>query len=168
MTKEKAQDMPVTVKVGKAYAVYIDALTRLFDMIGGSLAFKLRVKRLKEEMQAKVFVETSAVRDASEVLKVAITKRNQEAQEKKVQPIDTQEVLDARKTMDAVCKEADEKEISLSSPKIPLSLLPDEAAYLSRQYTIEGVNEAGNPKYGQGDYTTLVAAIYDDLIDEKA
>lgn len=167
MAKEKAQDMPVTVKVGKAYAVYIDALTRLFDMIGGSLAFKLRVKRMKEEMQAKVFVETSAVRDASEVLKVAITKRNQEAQEKKVQPIDTHEVLDARKTMDSVCKEADEKEISLSSPKIPLSLLPSEEL-LARQYTIEGVNEAGNPKYGQGDYTTLVAAIYDDLIDENA
>lgn len=167
MAKEKAAETPVTVKVGKAYAVYIDALTRLFDMIGGSLAFKLRVKRLKEEMQAKTFPEMTAVRDASEVLKVAITKRNQEAQEKKVQSIDTPEVLEARKIMDSVCKEADEKEISLSQTKIPLSLLPSED-FLSRQYSIETTNEEGMPKYSQGDYTTLVASIYDDLIDENA
>lgn len=167
MAKEKALDMPVTVKVGKAYGIYIDALTRLFDMIGGSLAFKLRVKRMKEEMQAKIFPEMTAVRDASEVLKVAIVKRNQEAQEKKVQPIDTQEVTEARKVMDAVCQKADEKEISLSCPKIPLSLLPSEEL-LARQFSTQSIGEDGNPKYNQGDYTTLVASIYDDLIDETA
>jgi hypothetical protein len=166
MAKEKSSE--TKVKVGKAYAIYVSALGRLFDMVGGSLKFKLAIKRMKEEMQTKVFVETAAVRDASEVLKVAITKKNQEAQAKGVQPIDTPEVIEARKTMDSVCAVADEKEITLIASKIPLSLVPDETI-LARQFSFQEADpETGNPKYVQGDYTTLVAAIYDDLIDETA
>ena len=56
-----------------------------------------------------------------------------------------------------------EKEIEVTSAKIPFNLVPSEEI-LARPYTEQTTQPNGQIAYVQGDYTTLIATIYDDLI----
>jgi hypothetical protein len=157
----------IEVKVGKAYNVYLDALHQLFNMIGGSLLFKLKIQKIKDALEAAVIIETQSLREAYDLLRLAIAERNKEAQEKKVQPIDSPEIMDIRKKIDNIQKEIFERTITINFTKIPQAILPSEEV-LARNYAEERVDiETGNKTYKQGDYITLVAAIWDDLIQEE-
>lgn len=170
--KASLDEAAFPVKIGKANNVYINALTYLFNLVGGSLLFKLKIKRLKEEMETKVFIETPSVREAASVLNLALSAQKRAARDAR-KPLEemvgeTEAVNEAKAKFDSVCNEIFEKEILLNSSKIPLSLLPDETV-LARPYYENFVDPVTkNTVNKQGDYITLVATIWDDLIDENA
>ena len=155
------------VNLGKAAEKYIEALSLLFDMVGGKLTFKRIVAALRDELSAKVYSETTAIRDAHAELKIAIAEAREAARKEGRQVEDTPQVIAAGKKYEDVKKTAYEKAIEFKSPKIPVSLIPDEDTILVRQYSYPYTDPmTGQQAYKHGDYTTLIAVIWDDLIDE--
>ena len=59
--------------VGKVHSEYLPALITLFKMQGGSLQFKLKIKYLRDELNAKQFVALQPVREADALRKLAKT-----------------------------------------------------------------------------------------------
>lgn len=154
------------IKLGKAAERYIDALGQLFEMVGGSLKFKRYVATLKEEIETKVYTESGAIRDAIGELKAAIAERDKAAAAANMPPTNTDKVLEARDKYEKVRAEVYEKELEIKSAKIPFSELPDEET-LTHQYSFPYFDPVtGQQAHKHGDYTTLVAAIWNDLIDE--
>jgi hypothetical protein len=135
--------------VGKVHSEYLPALTTLFKMQGGSLQYKLKVKYLRDELNAKQFVALQPVREADALRKLAKTESEKAAMEE---------------TFQAQFNLAVEKEIEVNSAKIPFNLVPSEEI-LARPYTEQTTQPNGQIAYVQGDYTTLIATIYDDLIE---
>lgn len=163
----KVQTTTYKVKLGKAAERYIDALGQLFEMVGGSLKFKRVVATLKEEIETKVYTESGAIRDVIGELKAAIAERDKEASAQKLPPTNTDKVLAARDKYEKVRAEVYEKEIELKSPKILVSDLPDEET-LTHQYSFPYFDPVtGQQAHKHGDYVTLVAAIWSDLIEEN-
>lgn len=146
-TKDKTAAV-LKLNVGKVHSEYLPALNLLFKMQGGSLQFKLKVKSLRDELSAKHFDALQSVRESDGLRKLAQTDKDK---------VDTEERFQ-NQFADAI-----KKEIEVSSAKIPLSLLPSEQD-LAKVYTVQNALPNGQVSYEQGDYTTLIATIYDELI----
>lgn len=156
-----------TVNLGKAAEKYIEALSLLFDMVGGKLAFKRIVAALRDELKAEVLDKTVAMENAREELKLAIAAAREVARKEGRQVEDTKDVIEVAKKYEDLKKVAYAKTIEFKSAKIPASLIPDEDTVLIRQYSYPYTDPTtGQQAYKQGDYVTLIAVIWDDLIDE--
>ncbi|AYQ31380.1 hypothetical protein [Runella sp. SP2] len=140
---ENAIDFAVVVNIIQP------ALRRLYNMPGAGLDFKLRLKTLRDEVDGKVFQVFSPVREAMKKKEIA----GNENQMAEAEQILTQQYQLAEKA-----------KISIDSPKIPKSLLPDEKGVLSQRWNETSTD---GQKQLHGDYVTEVVNIYEYLIDAE-
>jgi hypothetical protein len=150
-TTTEATVNTIEVKLGMANNVHLPALRRLFNMIGGSLTFKRKLKKISNELDAKIFEGLAAVREASGNVEVA----------------GEEEKAAAKTTFQNVLTVASEKVITLDSPKLLYSELPDETTVLARTWNEQLTDSnTGAPVYRQGDYITDVASL-DNFFTEE-
>ncbi|WP_028521960.1 hypothetical protein [Runella limosa] len=147
---ETTEPVKTVLKLPLVGSTILPAVTRLYAMKGGSLDFKLEIKAMKEQIDAKRYDALTDVRQAQAAMGEAKTK---------------QEIADANSRLETQYKNAAEKTIEVVG-KLPWSLFPDQNTVLSQHWFENVVNpENGQQTSLQGDYITEVANIYEHLID---
>lgn len=152
MATKNTENVANTIKLELPFVgnVILPALTRLYNMKGAPLSFKLAIKKLKEEVDAKRFDALTDIRQVQDLLKIATKK---------------EDIVDLNARLETQYNNAAKKTIEISG-KLPWSIFPDEEKVLMQHWYENTTNpETGQPLTLQGDYVTEVANIYDHLID---
>lgn len=138
------------LKVGDVHNMYLPKLNILYKMQRGSLLLTLKIRKMRDEIDAKMFAALASVREADALRKEAKTEKEK---------LETETRFQNQLTV------VSENEIEINSSKIPFSLLPDESV-LAAGYSEPVSQPNGQITYIQGDYITIVSDLYGILIEE--